>query len=40
MKARLTLFHYFISLGYCYAAAWEAANRQLAFTRRNKHANG
>ncbi len=40
MKARLTLFHYFLGLGYCYTAAWKAADRQLAFQRRGKYAHG
>lgn len=42
MKARLTLFKYFLGLGlgYCYTAAWKAADRQLAFQRRGKYAHG
>lgn len=35
MRARIRLFKYFLSIGYCYVAAWEAADRQMAFQRRS-----
>jgi hypothetical protein len=40
MKARVRLFWYFTRLGYSVGAAWEEANRQQAFSRRRRYANG
>lgn len=36
MKTRLRLFKYFLGMGYCYVAAWQRADRELAFQRRSR----
>jgi hypothetical protein len=40
MRTRLRLFKSYLMLGYSYAAAWAEADRQLAFRRRHRRANG